>query len=77
MVPAPGTTRPWTTTRSAVPDQQAARGLTPDEQRAERDRESRETDETKYELAAEQTAAEAEAAAERIGEPLSRARIRA
>jgi hypothetical protein len=52
------------------PDEQAARGLTPDEQRAERERESRETDETKYELAAEQTAAEAEAAAERIGEPL-------
>ena len=51
------------------PDEQAARGLTPDEQRAERDRESRATDETKYELAAEQTAAEAEAAAERIGEP--------
>jgi hypothetical protein len=52
------------------PDEQAARGLTPDEQRAERERESRETDETKFELAAEQTAAEAEEAAERIGTPL-------
>ena len=35
------------------PDDQAARGLTPEEQRAERDRESRETDETKFERARE------------------------
>ena len=52
------------------PESQEARGLTPDEQRAERDRESRETDETKFELLAEETAEEAEEAAERIGQPL-------
>jgi hypothetical protein len=52
------------------PESQEARGLTPDEQRAERERESRETDESKYELAAEQTAEDAEEAAERIGQPL-------
>src|SRR5919198_446775 len=33
------------------PDSQAARGLTPDEQRAERERESRASDETKFQEA--------------------------
>ena len=53
-----------------TPESQHERGLTPDEQRAERERESRETDESKFELAAEQTAEEAEEAVERIGQPL-------
>ena len=35
------------------PDDQAARGLSPDEQRAERDRESEQTDDTKYHEAVE------------------------
>jgi hypothetical protein len=52
------------------PDEQAARSLTPDEQRAERERESRESDETKFEQAAEQTEAESEELAQRIGQPL-------
>jgi hypothetical protein len=52
------------------PESQEARGLSPDEQRAERERESRATDETKFELMAEETAEEAEEAAERIGQPL-------
>jgi hypothetical protein len=52
------------------PESQEARGLTPDEQRAERERESRQTDDSKYELMSEQTAEEAEEAAERIAEPL-------
>ena len=49
---------------------QRERGLTPDEQRAERERESREQPVTKYELMAEQTAEESEQLAERIGQPL-------
>ena len=53
-----------------TPESQEARGLTPDEQRAERDRESRQTDESKFELLAEETAEEAEEAAERIAQPL-------
>ena len=52
------------------PESQEARGLTPDEQRAERDRESRQTDESKYELMVEESAEEAEEAAQRIGQPL-------
>src|SRR5919201_7089542 len=36
------------------PDSQAARGLTPDEQRAERERESRESDETKFQEAVDE-----------------------
>ncbi len=52
------------------PESQEARGLTPDEQRAERERESRETDESKFELLAEETAEEADEAAGRIAQPL-------
>jgi len=52
------------------PESQEARGLTPDEQRAERERESRQTDDSKFELMAEETAEEAEEAAERIAQPL-------
>jgi hypothetical protein len=53
-----------------TPESQEARGLTPDEQRAERERESRATEESKYELMADETAEEAEEAAERIAQPL-------
>ncbi len=52
------------------PESQEARGLTPDEQRAERERESRQADESKYELMSEETAEEAEEAAGRIAQPL-------
>jgi hypothetical protein len=53
-----------------TPESQAVRGLSPDEQRAERERESRESDESKYEQLAEQTEAETEELAQRIGRPL-------
>ena len=53
------------------PESQHERGLTPDEQRAERDEESRETPVTKYELQADEVAAETEQFAERIGTPLA------
>ena len=52
------------------PESQAARGLTPDEQRAERERESREMDETKFEQAVEDDQAEREKLVQRIGQPL-------
>jgi hypothetical protein len=52
------------------PESQAARGLTPDEQRAERERESRESDETKFEQAVEDDQAEREKLVQRIGQPL-------
>ena len=52
------------------PESKEECGLTPDEQRAERERESRATDESKYELLVEETAEETEAAAERIAQPL-------
>jgi hypothetical protein len=52
------------------PESQRERGLTPGEQRAERERESREQPVTKYELLAEETAEESERLAERIGQPL-------
>ncbi len=55
---------------STSPESQHARGLTPDEQRAEREQESREQPVTKYELLAEETAEESEQMAERIGQPL-------
>ena len=53
-----------------TPESQHERGLTPDEQRAEREEESRETPVTKYDLLAEETVAETEKAATRIGTPL-------
>jgi len=53
-----------------TPESQHERGLTPDEQRAERDEESRETPLTKYDLLVDETAKETEEAAERIGTPL-------
>jgi hypothetical protein len=52
------------------PDDQAARGLTPDEQRAERERESRESDEMKFQQAVEDDREEREELVHRIGEPL-------
>ena len=52
------------------PESQHERGLTPDEQRAEREEESREQPVTKYELLAEETAEETEQFAQRIGQPL-------
>ena len=52
------------------PESQHERGLTPDEQRAEREQESREQPVTKFELMADETAEESEEAAERIGQPL-------
>jgi hypothetical protein len=55
---------------TTTPESQHERGLTPDEQRAEREQESRETPVTKFELHAEETAEESEELAERIGEPL-------
>jgi len=48
------------------PESQEARGLTPDEQRAERERESRETDETAFERAEEREEAEREEAEEAL-----------
>jgi hypothetical protein len=53
-----------------TPESQRDRGLTPDEQRAEREEESRETPVTKFELEADETAKESEELAERIGQPL-------
>jgi hypothetical protein len=55
--------------RTTDPESQAARGLTPDEQRAERERESRESDETKFEQAVEEDREQRELV-QRIGEPL-------
>ena len=52
------------------PDDQAARGLTPDEQRAERERESQQTDETKFHQALEDEHVEREELIHRVGEPL-------
>jgi hypothetical protein len=52
------------------PESQAARGLTPDEQRAERERESREMEETKLQQAVEDDQAEREKLVQRIGQPL-------
>jgi hypothetical protein len=52
------------------PDDQAARGLTPDEQRAERERESRESEEMKFQQAVEDDREEREELVHRIGEPL-------
>jgi hypothetical protein len=51
-------------------ESQAARGLTPEEQRAERDRESRESDDTKFEQAVEEDQEQREELVQRIGEPL-------
>jgi hypothetical protein len=56
--------------RTTDPESQAARGLTPDEQRAERERESRESDETKLEQAVEEDREHREELVQRIGEPL-------
>ncbi len=55
---------------STTPESQHERGLTPDQQRAEREEESRETPLTKYDLLVDETAKETEEAAERIGTPL-------
>lgn len=55
---------------STSPESQHERGLTPDEQRAEREQESREEPVTKYELMADETAEESEQLAESIGRPL-------
>ena len=52
------------------PESQHDRGLSPDEQRAEREQESRETPVTKFELESDETARESEEMAERIGQPL-------
>jgi hypothetical protein len=52
------------------PESQAARGLTPDEQRAERERESRQSDETKLQQAVEEDQAEREELVQHIGQPL-------
>jgi len=52
------------------PESQHERGLTPDEQRAEREQESREQPVTKFELLSEETARETETAAELIAQPL-------
>jgi hypothetical protein len=52
------------------PESQRERGLSPDEQRAEREQESREQPVTKYELLADETAEESEELAARIGQPL-------
>src|SRR5689334_7058939 len=52
------------------PESQHQRGLSPEEQRAEREQESQEQPVTKYELLSEETARESEAAAELIAEPL-------
>jgi hypothetical protein len=51
-------------------ESQHERGLSPDEQRAERDEESRETPLTKFDLQEEETERETEEAVERIGKPL-------
>ena len=56
--------------RTSDPDSQAERGLTPDEQRAERERESRESDETKLQQAVEDDRELREELVQRIGEPL-------
>jgi hypothetical protein len=48
------------------PDDQRARGLSPDEQRAERERESRQTETTKFEQLAESEADEGRRAAEAL-----------
>ncbi len=50
------------------PDDQAARGLSPDEQREERDRETEATEETKYDRAVERESEERERLAERLRE---------
>lgn len=55
---------------STSPESQHERGLSPDEQRAEREQESREEPVTKYDLLAEETAEETEGLAKRIGQPL-------
>ena len=55
---------------STSPESQHERGLSPDEQRAEREEESREQPVTKYDLLAEETAEETEELAKRIGQPL-------
>jgi hypothetical protein len=55
---------------STSPESQHERGLSPDEQRAEREEESREQPVTKYDLLAEETAEESEELAKRIGQPL-------
>ncbi len=55
---------------STSPESQRERGLSPDEQRAEREEESREQPVTKYDLLAEETAEESEELAKRIGQPL-------
>ena len=52
------------------PDEQAARGLSPDEQRAERDRESEQTDDTKYHEAVELERDAREQIAGQLDEPL-------
>lgn len=51
------------------PDDQAARGLSPDEQRAERDEESQAMEDTKFHHAVELEREEREGIAERLDEP--------
>ena len=51
------------------PDDQAARGLSPDEQRAERDRESEQMDDTKYHEAVELEREAREQIAGQLDEP--------
>ena len=55
---------------STSPESQHERGLSPYEQRAEREEESREQPVTKYDLLAEETAEETEELAKRIEQPL-------
>ena len=52
----------------ADPDEQRERGLSPEEQREERDRESEATEKTKYELFRDREGAEREQVAERLQE---------
>jgi hypothetical protein len=52
------------------PESQAERGLSPEEQRAERERESQMSDETKFEQAVEEDREQREELVQRIGEPL-------
>ncbi len=52
------------------PNDQAARGLSPDEQRAERDRESEQVDDTKYHEAVERESEQREQIAGQLDEPL-------
>ncbi|MFN2470916.1 MAG: hypothetical protein ABR583_07970 [Gaiellaceae bacterium] len=51
------------------PDDQAARGLSPEEQRAERDRESQQQDDTKFHEAVELEREEREQVAGELDEP--------